>query len=416
MSLSTFSSGLPTKIHHIFAINHSFIITFSKRNVVWFFHFRNDQPCLYEVAYDIKQLTYLKEKHPLDHFLSDALLKEVTIQGDGLILTFDTKGHGPSRLTILFKPYKPRYHLENKTSMLHQSHEEKLSFQPSHLFPLHHDASAFEIALATELLSPFKKIVTQQLKLKSNKMRQYELDELKVIQAQNYQNVVDTLMMDQRVDKDKLLSLYGPLLDYEHLSFGELINTCFKKIKKAKSARLEIHNQRVINQVELEKLATWQTWIENPSFAHYEKLKEALVRDHYFVQSAQKMVEVKSHSPHQIQYKTWVISFGKNQKQNDYLTFQLAKKNHIFLHLDGYPSHHLILHVQTFDLEAIRFASELLLFLNNKEDGAIVYAKVGSLKQTHVVGQVLIRDRKTMFVKQSHAYDFAKLLDNAVRI
>ena len=410
------SLALPVKIHHVYAINHSFMMSFSNRDIVWFFHTLNTLPCLYETSPHFPLTDYVHTTHSLDHFLSGATIQSLQVMGDILILSMDTKGHGIAVFTLSLRPYKPRYHLDNETGILHQSHHEKLMIQPMNNLNIVDNHNAFEHAFAAELLQPLKKIITHHIKIKTKKMSQYDSDERKAEKATDYQTLVETLLLDQNVDKSKLMSTFGALLDYDHLSFGDLVNACYKKIKKAKSALKEIQHQRLLNEKELTKLSIWLSWIDQPSLNHFNQLKQALMGDHYLIKTTQKVAEVKAHSPYQIQYKNWLISFGKNQKQNDFLTFQYAKKNHVFLHLDGYPSHHVIIHIQTFDIDAIRFASEFLLYLNQREDGTILYAKIGSLKQTKVLGQVIIKDRKTLFVKQSHAYAFNQLMANAIRI
>lgn len=383
---------------------------------MWFFHLHNDHPTFYETVPSFSLQTLLHDHHPLDHFLNGALIHSMNIQGDQLFFSLTTKGHGACLFTITLRRSKPRYHLENEQGVLHQSHADKVLLDLDKNIVIENSEPLFQTALVTELMQPFKKIVLQQLKLKTNKIKQYDLDEQKANQSTVYQQLADTLLLDQKIDARKLSSLFGSLLDYDHLSFGECLNACYKKIKKAKIALLEIQKQRQENHQQLEMLFTWQEWIQHPSLENYTNLTNALIQKRFLVQSVKKITEVKAISPYQIQYKKWVISFGKNQKQNDYLTFQLAKKNHYFFHLDGYPSHHVILHLAHFDVDAIRFASEFLLFLNQREDGSVVYAKVGSLKQTTVLGQVKIRDQKTIFVKQSHAYPFPTLLSSAIRI
>jgi predicted ribosome quality control (RQC) complex YloA/Tae2 family protein len=91
-------------------------------------------------------------------------------------------------------------------------------------------------------------------------------------------------------------------------------------------------------------------------------------------------------------------SFGKNSKQNDFLTFSIAKKNDIFMHIYGEPGSHLILHHTTFDHDAIIKGAQLVLALAKKISGEITYAKVGSLKRTTQIGQVVVKDGKKIKV------------------
>ncbi|MFZ9782483.1 MAG: hypothetical protein ACO3C8_04635, partial [Bacilli bacterium] len=61
---------------------------------------------------------------------------------------------------------------------------------------------------------------------------------------------------------------------------------------------------------------------------------------------------------------------------------------------EGKPGSHLILHHSQFDHDWLVKGAQLVLALAKQTTGLVTYAKVGSLKRTTSLGQVLIKDVK----------------------
>ena len=64
----------------------------------------------------------------------------------------------------------------------------------------------------------------------------------------------------------------------------------------------------------------------------------------------------------------------------------------------------IILHHNQFDHELVLKGCQLALALANKLSAEVTYAKVGSLKRTTQIGQVIIKDHKTLKVNANPAW------------
>ena len=69
------------------------------------------------------------------------------------------------------------------------------------------------------------------------------------------------------------------------------------------------------------------------------------------------------------------ISVGKNNKQNDYLTFKIAARDHTWLHTKDIPGSHVVIHDAEPDEETIREAAILSAYFS-KARGRLLYRSI----------------------------------------
>jgi hypothetical protein len=416
MMESKFLPFLHQTIHRILATETGCVIIFERLSTHWIVDHNHPHPFMYLRNSPLKWDTFGFSDHPLNHYVSQARLNAIDVKGDGLIVTCVTKGFGTLTLTIGCRPHHPIIQLQDESKVFYASTTHALRLDETKHFPLVVDQDQATQVLFASALKPLRIMLQQSIRSKAKKSKAYENDEEKHKHRLQYFELAEELQMMQTINCDALTVRFGSLVDYSQYTFGELLNYAYTQGKRGKKGLEMIQQQRQLNDVQLALYRTIAAQTITDDETSFHRLKQFLIQEKLLKAASQKIIEVRANSPYQITYKNWTISFGKNQHQNDYLTFQLAKKSHVFLHLDGSPSHHVIIHISTFDRDAIRFAAELLLHLNHREDGPIVYAKVGSLKQTKIPGQVIMRDVKKLMVKQSHQYPIETLLQAAIRI
>ena len=112
-----------------------------------------------------------------------------------------------------------------------------------------------------------------------------------------------------------------------------------------------------------------------------------------------KKPKIAKLNPYYIVYKGTLIFFGKNNKQNDNLTFKIAKKNDTFMHIRNVPGSHIIINDAKPPKDVLIFAANLALYLSKKPDGDVTYAPVNAIKKGPLPGQVLMRSEQTIFVR-----------------
>lgn len=183
---------------------------------------------------------------------------------------------------------------------------------------------------------------------------------------------------------DNLVIIEGvsiPLLEDKDLSSNA--SYYFKKYKKGKSGIIQIQNQIEISKKELLYFEEIKTQLYYASKEDYQDIILQLERDHYLKakKSNHKGKEKKIFTPHILNYLSVKIGYGLSSFQNDYLTFTLAHKEDIFLHVKDYHGPHVIIFEENPSNEVILFAAELSLFFAHKDEGDVYYAKREDIKK-----------------------------------
>ncbi|MDD4123944.1 MAG: NFACT RNA binding domain-containing protein, partial [Bacilli bacterium] len=96
-------------------------------------------------------------------------------------------------------------------------------------------------------------------------------------------------------------------------------------------------------------------------------------------------------------------SVGKNNLQNDYLTFTLAKYNDTFFHVKDFPGAHVIVHSDKLNEATIRMAANLAAYFSKARYSSSVpvdYTLVKNIKKPkgYKYGQVIIKNYKTIYI------------------
>lgn len=97
------------------------------------------------------------------------------------------------------------------------------------------------------------------------------------------------------------------------------------------------------------------------------------------------------------------ISVGKNNKQNDYLTFKIAARDQTWLHTKDIPGSHVLIHDTNPDEETIREAAILSAYFSKARGSSSVpvdYTEVRHVKKPNgsKPGFVIYFEQKTLFV------------------
>lgn len=108
---------------------------------------------------------------------------------------------------------------------------------------------------------------------------------------------------------------------------------------------------------------------------------------------------IKALEPYYIMVKNTIILFGKNNKQNDHLTFTIANKIDTFVHIKGAPGSHIIIRSESPTKEELETAGLLALYLSRKVDGTISYTPIREIKKGLYPGQVIMQSEKTFFLR-----------------
>lgn len=180
----------------------------------------------------------------------------------------------------------------------------------------------------------------------------------------------------------------------------------YKKYQKSKNALIHLQEQLKQNKEELEYFLTLENQFNAASERELIEIAEELVINGYIHEPIKKQKKIKkSYEPYFIYYKDIKIGYGKNNLQNDYLSFTLANKNYYYLHIKDHPGSHIVIFDNNSSSEIITYAAELALFLGNLNDGDVILTKVKELKKTNKKGLVTFNNYQTIHISN---YDKSK--------
>ena len=162
-------------------------------------------------------------------------------------------------------------------------------------------------------------------------------------------------------------------------------NLYFKKYKKAKTAYQTIgplisKTEDEITYLNSKILELSKGTPEDILQLKAELSESGLIRDKKSVFNTKKISKARSSSPHYLVSEDYKIGFGMNAYQNEELTFKLAPRDSIFLHVFNYPgSHVVIIHG---DNQSTRLlAAELALYLSDKQEGDVSVSPINKVKK-----------------------------------
>ena len=188
------------------------------------------------------------------------------------------------------------------------------------------------------------------------------------------------------------------------LSIKENANKYFQAYRKKRKGKEHIENQILLTQEELDYLEMID---EQLSFANYQDalgIREELVKAGYLRAKGrpQRGGKVKKIKLYELEYKGARIRFGKNNIQNEYLTFKVAGANDLWFHAQGYHGSHLVLSGEA-DEDTIRLCANLAAYFSKGRYSSSVpvdYCRVRDIKKIKGArsGYVSIRNQKTIYI------------------
>lgn len=188
----------------------------------------------------------------------------------------------------------------------------------------------------------------------------------------------------------------------------------FQKYNKAKNSIQYINEQIEKTKDEIQYFDSLIVSMENATYYDALEIKEELENQGYLRKKKVKQLPKRKNKPHIETYSTKdniIISIGKNNIQNDYLTFHLANKNDTWFHVKDIPGSHVVVHSNTLDEYTIRLASKIAAYYSKGKKSSSVpvnYTLIKTLKKPSgkKPGQVILDHYKTIYIDPDE--DFLK--------
>lgn len=179
----------------------------------------------------------------------------------------------------------------------------------------------------------------------------------------------------------------------------------YSRYQKAKIAVVKTQEQINKTVEDIEYFETLMSQVQQAGISDIEEIREELAEQGFM--KAQKSKKKKK--PTKPTVESYVstsgtpISVGKNNKQNDYVTFKVAAKSDTWLHTKDIPGSHVIIHDNDPDEATILEAATIAAYFSKARESSSVpvdYTEARQVKKPNgsKPGFVIYFEQKTVFV------------------
>ena len=180
------------------------------------------------------------------------------------------------------------------------------------------------------------------------------------------------------------------------LNIGANANKYFTKYKKAKRT-IEMDNQELFKtENEIAYLESCQSQTKYMTEDDILELADLLFPNRFKIGNKKAIKTIVG----EINYNGNKIFFGKNAKQNDFLTFKKANKNDLFFHIKDLHGSHVVLSGNNIDNDSILTACEIALLLSGKTCGDVQSTKIQNIKKGSFLGQAILTSYQTYTINK----------------
>lgn len=179
----------------------------------------------------------------------------------------------------------------------------------------------------------------------------------------------------------------------------------YQKYTKGKNAQTIVAEQIAICENEIAYFELLQSQLEQASFEDAKEIRSELSSKGYMKQLVSKVRKKKPTVPSYITYQVEdaLIHVGKNNIQNDYLTWKLAKREDYWFHVKDMHGSHVIVQCQELNEPIIRAAANLAALYSQGRSSSSVpvnYTQVKQLKKVpnSALGFVTLGNYKTIYI------------------
>ncbi|MBL3731040.1 NFACT family protein [Lysinibacillus sp. HST-98] len=179
----------------------------------------------------------------------------------------------------------------------------------------------------------------------------------------------------------------------------------YTKYTKAKNALVMVQEQLEKTTDEISYFEMLAQQVQQASPGDIEEIREELAEQGYLkLRHAKKKKKQAKPEPERYVSSTGVIiSVGKNNKQNDMLTFKLAKRTDIWLHTKDIPGSHVVIHSSEPDETTLREAATLAAYFSKARESSSVpvdYTEIKQVKKPNGAkpGFVIYFEQKTLYI------------------
>ncbi|WP_042471782.1 Rqc2 family fibronectin-binding protein [Bacillus ndiopicus] len=331
--------------------------------------------------------------------------------------------HGPAAFQQFLQD------LTNATNPTYVETDGKAAFSPSHLTHLEGQIATYPTLGALLDRVFFARAERDRVKQQAGDLERWlsnEVDKLKLKTKKLERDYEQASKLDQ-------LQLYGELLmaniyqfdkgqesvTVENYYTGETVTISinprktpidnaqhyYQRYNKAKNALVMIEEQLAKTHADIDYFEMLAQQVAQAAPSDIEEIREELAEQGFLrLRASKKKKKPTKPMPETFLSSTGVaISVGKNNKQNDFLTFKLAKKSDIWLHTKDIPGSHVVIHSESPDETTLHEAAMLSAYFSKARESSSVpvdYTEIRQVKKPNGLkpGFVIYFEQKTLYV------------------
>ena len=179
----------------------------------------------------------------------------------------------------------------------------------------------------------------------------------------------------------------------------------YSRYQKAKTALVKTQEQIEKTEDDINYFETLMQQVQQAGISDIEEIREELAEQGFMKaqKSKKKKKPVKPSVEAYVSSTGVPFSVGKNNKQNDYVTFKVASKSDTWLHTKDIPGSHVVIHSNDPDETTILEAATIAAYFSKARESSSVpvdYTEVRQVKKPSGAkpGFVIYFEQKTVFV------------------
>lgn len=183
----------------------------------------------------------------------------------------------------------------------------------------------------------------------------------------------------------------------------------YKTYQKLKKSKEVVQQEIVKTNEEIDYFDQLLQQIEVASVEDIEEIREELREEGYLRKQRASKRKNKPQKPKPEEFTAsdgTVILVGKNNKQNEYLTMKMARRNEIWLHTKDIPGSHVVIRDSNPSEQTLIEAAEIAAYFSKSQNSSSVpvdYTEVRHVKKPNGAkpGFVIYDNQQTLFVTPS---------------
>lgn len=301
---------------------------------------------------------------------------------------------------------------------------EHLKNHTVHEFASLSEALDFKTAIAGNYIPPekdrFKKLIHNEMTKAKNKLVVLQEELRQAHQAEEFKIKADILMTyqyqlaDGYIKEVELPNIYAQAPEEERLTIAldprlspmQNMQKYYQKYNKLKRAQDLVTTQIKQCQSDIDYLASIDNSLDNSrSLAELNEIKKELIAAGYLKEIIKRKSPEKPSEPLKFCFENTMIFVGKNNYQNDNLTFKLSQPSDIWLHAKDTPGSHVIIRLEKSEpTEALlEYAAKLAGHFSKAKNSSNIpvdYTKRHYVKKPSGAkpGFVIYTNQKTLYV------------------